>query len=764
VVILTPDSPIEGDSRTESEETVRCVRVEATVEIPPGAEVQLTIHYKADGKSPVKSQVVSLTGGSETTRKHISFDLENLPVALNLLGWVRQAWGWMLSFSTRPDYLFVGALLVYFLLRLIRLQDFPIFFFTDEAVHTIQAADLVHNGFTGAMNEFLPTFFKNGGMYNLGVSVYLQVIPVLLGTHSVFMTRLVSVTVTLLAAASLGLIFAQAHNEKRGWLAILILSIIPAWFYHSRTAFETAEAVSFYAVFLLGYLKYRNGDFRWLYVSLVAAVLSFYSYSPARVVIAVLGVCLLVSDARFHWGNRKKFWLPLLIGVILSLPYFRFLYLHPGENQHHLELLGSYWIKPEPLSWKLLEFLKVYIQGLNPVYWFLPNTADLPRHIMKGMGHLGWYFLPFFAGGLLIALKKWKDPNYRLMLLALIAAPTGAAVAMIGITRALFMVIPATFFICIGLDYGLDWIRKVTKIQKPIDTLVFLLLAVINVVFLDTVLTEGPLWFTDYGMGGMQYGGEQVFGRINEMHKKDPNLHINLSPDWANGADVLARFHMGDPVPIEMSSMDAYINEIRPFAEDTVFVMPPDDFRKVINSGKFDPMQVTDVIFYPDGTPGFIFAHLKYTETARLAFEHDKSSRNTLDAEQVNINGLIADAASSRLDMGGLQSIFDNDPATLIRSVEANPLVVEIIFPQPRKISTVSVLVGGSATQVSVYAMTEGSDKPYATNITVGEEPLVRKVDLPLHVEKSVTRLRLEIETVHDGEPNHVHLWDVSFE
>jgi hypothetical protein len=57
--------------------------------------------------------------------------------------------------------------------------------------------------------------------------------------------------------------------------------------------------------------------------------------------------------------------------------------------------------------------------------------------------------------------------------------------------------------------------------------------------------------------------------------------------------------------------------------------------------------------------------------------------------------------------------------------------------------------------------MTEGSDKPYATNITVAEEPLVRKVDLPLYIEKPVTRLRLEIDTFHDGEPTHVHLWDV---
>jgi hypothetical protein len=42
-----------------------------------------------------------------------------------------------------------------------------------------------------------------------------------------------------------------------------------------RTAFETVEAVSFYTIFLLGYIRYRNGEFRWLYVSLVSAAMAF---------------------------------------------------------------------------------------------------------------------------------------------------------------------------------------------------------------------------------------------------------------------------------------------------------------------------------------------------------------------------------------------------------------------------------------------------------------------------------------------------------
>ena len=574
-----PASPLKGDTRTGSIESTRqTARVEATVELPPGAEVVLTVKYKADEQSVVQTQVVNLSGGPEPTTRHLIFDLLSGERKFNIKQALRTSWAWFAKNAPTPAGLFVAAVLVYYILRLIRLADYPIFFFTDEAVHTMLAFDLVKNDFIGGGEEFLPTFFKSGSTFNAGFPVYLQVLPVLMGIRSIFVTRFLSTTVTLLAAIGLGGIYSQVHNKKRAWLAVLVLSIIPAWFYHSRTAFETVEAVSFYTIFLLGYIKYRDGEFRWLYFSLLGVVMAFYSYSPARVVMAATAVCLLISDARYHWENRKQLWKPFLLGLVLSLPYFRFLYLHPGENQHHLELLNSYWVKSEPITWKLLQFGKEYLQGLNPVYWFLPNHKDLSRHVMEGIGHLAWYFLPFFTGGFILSLGKWKDPKYRVMIFALFMAPTGAAVAEIGITRAMFMVIPAAFFITIGFEYCIEWFLTKINARKTYDVVFFLLFVGLNFLFLDKVLTEGPVWHKGYGMAGMQYGAGQVFGRIAEIREKDPKVPIVLSPDWANGTDVLARFFLGDPVPIDMASMDAYTINHETFEPDTIFVMPPDDY------------------------------------------------------------------------------------------------------------------------------------------------------------------------------------------
>jgi hypothetical protein len=756
-----PETNAQGETRITTDANPGHVRVEATVDLPPGAEVQITIQYRSSAGAPQREQVINLEGGKEPIQKKLLFELEKIPEKLRFFERVLQKIPTRIKTIPLPFILLGAAIVVYYLVRLIRLSDFPIFFFTDEAVHTILASDLVRDGFKGSGGELFPTFFKSGSTYNAGFPVYLQVIPVLLGIRSVFVTRFISVTVTLLAAIGTGIIFSEVHNRRRAWLAVLVLSIVPAWLYHSRTAFETVEAVSFYTIFLMGYLKYRNGSYRWLIVSVLAAALAFYSYSPARVVMAFIGILLLISDFNYHRKMLRHLWQPLVTGMILIVPYLRFLYLHPGENERHLQLLNSYWIGNQPITWKIFQFLKIYIQGMNPFYWFIPNDVDLPRHVMSGMGHLGWFFFPFFLAGLIITIKKWKQPGYRLLIFALLAAPAGAAVAEIGITRAMFMVIPAAIFTAIGLDYLFDRMQSYFKIVKNREIYLFLFLVLVNFAFLDFVLTNGPLWHRNYGMNGMQYGGQQVFDRIAEIRKRDPHVPIVLSPDWANGTDTLARFFMGDPVPIELASMDAYIENQRSFPANTIFIFTPDDFNKVISSGKFNPMEVVDVLFYPDGTPGFTFAHLKYNSTAKWEFEQEIESRTYMDWAEVTLNGESVKAASSRLDMGILQSVFDNDEKTLVRSLVANPLIVEISFPEPKTYHTALVSIGGSASQISIYVIPEGSTTPLAASISVEDSSTTRTISLPIPTSLAFSRMRVELRTIRDGEPSHVHLWDI---
>ena len=149
------------------------------------------------------------------------------------------------------------AIAVYLLTHLVGLTRFPIYFFSDEAIQTVAAANLVRDNLRDEEGTFLPTYFKNGPYYNLSTSVYSQVLPYLIFGKSVYTTRGTSVLISLLAAISISLMLRTIFKVPYWWAGVLLISIAPAWFLHSRTAFETVLIVSFYAMFIYAYLLYR---------------------------------------------------------------------------------------------------------------------------------------------------------------------------------------------------------------------------------------------------------------------------------------------------------------------------------------------------------------------------------------------------------------------------------------------------------------------------------------------------------------------------
>ena len=72
------------------------------------------------------------------------------------------------SLLTLPNILLALAVVIYLVVRLIGLSDYPIFFFTDEAVQTVLAQDFIRDGLRGYDGELFPTFFYNSFQYNLG--------------------------------------------------------------------------------------------------------------------------------------------------------------------------------------------------------------------------------------------------------------------------------------------------------------------------------------------------------------------------------------------------------------------------------------------------------------------------------------------------------------------------------------------------------------------------------------------------------------------
>ncbi|MDZ4158920.1 MAG: glycosyltransferase family 39 protein [Anaerolineaceae bacterium] len=673
--------------------------------------------------------------------------------------------GWLLQRLTLESGLFLLALLVYLFTRLIGLQEFPIYFFTDEAAQTLLAADLVRDGFHGYDGQFLPTYFLNVYQYNLSASVYIQVLPYLLFGASVWVTRATSALLSLVAAVSVGLTVRKIFRSKHAWVAVMLLSITPAWILHSRTAFETSLATSFYAGFLYLYLCYRQGSHRSLYPAIVLSALTFYTYSPIRLVVLLTAALLFFTDLRYHWQVRRHVLWGLGLALLLAAPEVRFQLTHPGENLQHLQVLNSYWVKPLPLDVKLMTYFKQYLTGLDPAYWYLPGSGDLARHLMKGYGHVLLATLPAALAGIWSCLRRWRSPEHRALLISLLTAPSGAALVGIGITRALVMVVPLAILSGLGIATAVEWLQSRWKAaRRVLLLLLFSLLALFNLRMLQDALINGRFWFTDYGLGGMQYGAVQVFNEIEDYLERSPSTRIILSPSWANGTDMLARFFFNDPLPFEVGSIVGSMEREQALDDQTLFIMIPDEYQKVLESEKFTRVQVEKTLPFPDGRPGFYFVRLRYVDGVESIFEAEREQRRKLLEHKLVVGGIPALVKYSYLDMGSIDLVFDGDSNTLVRTLEANPLQVQVEWSKSRQVERVSVRIGGTATKVQVRLQNADGKELIHASQTVGDEPNPRTLTFALGNAYEANRLLISVTSINSPEPAHVHLWEVTVE
>lgn len=658
---------------------------------------------------------------------------------------------------------FGAALGLYLLVRLIGLVQFPIYFFTDEAIQTLLAADFLRDGFKNAFGEFLPTYFKNVYQYNLSVSVYLQVIPYLLFGKSVFVTRLIPMLFTLLAAGSVGLILRNAFHLPYWWSATLLLSVMPAWFLHSRTAFEAPLMVSFYAAALLVYLRYRLVSPGSLYGALILFALAFYSYSPGQVVVVTTGLLLLFSDLRYHWQHREIALRGLGLLILLVVPYLRFRLNHPLAVEEHLSNLSSYWLQPLSFGEKLKTFLEEYRYGLSPQYWYIPNERDLPRHLMKGYGHLYQMTFPLLALGLLVALRNWRSAAHRVVLAAFLAAPVGGALVQVSITRLLVMVIPASLLAGLGVSTLLTWLERWRNWRGLYSLLLFGLLALANTNMLRNALVNGPTWYTNYGLGGMQYGAQQLFSEVNRYTAQNPEKTVVISTSWANGADVLATFFLNTETTrrsIRLGSIEQFIDSLQPLDPDMTVVMTDAEYQLARQSGKFAEIQVERVIPYPDGSPGFLFAHLQYIEDVTRLFEQEKLARRELLTDEIVIDGVPAQVRYSYLDMGNIQEVFDTDRKSVTRTREANPYVIEVIFSEPRQIRGLSIVIGSTEAILTVQVTPPGGQSvQYQGNLFGSIEFPESFLDFGEII--LAQSIKIELKDLRQAEPAHVHIWEI---
>jgi hypothetical protein len=350
------------------------------------------------------------------------------------------------------------------------------------------------------------------------------------------------------------------------------------------------------------------------------------------------------------------------------------------------------------------------------------------------------------------------------LFVVLLLVPIGGAAVARGVTRILIMLIPLLLFAGLGLDWLVEKIHSRWRIATIVlDVALFCVLAWFNVYLLEDALKNGPLWDTDYGMSGVQYGAVQIAEKIPEfLARQHQPVHLIVSPTWANGTDMVMRFFFGTPLPFEIGNIDTFTNTYTPLSEDTVLLMTQEEITRLEESGKFTDVRILDRIPFPNGEPGFSFVKLQYVHNIRTIFRAEAEAREGLQVEELPVDGVPAEVSYSYLDMGSINEIFDHDEATLIRTMEANPLEIRIKYSRPLNIDGCTALIGGTASDLALSLYDRKGILLGQYQLAVDETPLPRSIDFEMVPQNGVQEIRFLLKNSQDDEPAHVHLWEIT--
>ncbi|HLO14229.1 MAG TPA: glycosyltransferase family 39 protein [Anaerolineales bacterium] len=734
-------------------------RVTITAELPPGTLLTLTIHTEADGKTSVNQQYRLPLPSSRSISQSYSSGLRI---------WLDKLLAQGIVIARHPGRVLLGVTVVIYLLVIgSRLSDFPIYFFGDEAIQAVFAERLISNNWISVNTDRIPIYVEAAGnRWTPLISMYFHAIAIELFGKSIFVTRFTTGLIGMLGAISVCLILKKIFNSPIWWSGMLIMLSMPAWFLHSRTAFETVMSTGFYGLFLLFYLLYRTRSPKYLFGAIIFGAIVFYSYSNSQAVLLCLTGLLFLNDIHYHWENRKTLLQGLVLLLVVAIPFIIFRIKEPNAIATHLRAVDSYLVQDIPLSTKLQMFMAKYLYGLSPQYWALANTKDLIRHRMQGFAHIsGWVYLLMLIG-VVIALRHVREPAYRVVLLSALATPVGAAALDIAITRVLSFVVPASIL----AGFGLSWVREKIPAQIPkwtFDISMLVILSLLSLRLLNIALIQGPFWTNDYGLYGLQYGAKQIFqDTVPRYLASDPDNRIYISSTWANGADNFISYFIPSQQRsrVQMFGIESALQEKLQFDPKQYFILTPPEYQRAVDSKYFKEIRVDKIINYPNNQPGFYIVQLTYVDNIDEIFAAQENALNQPVEGEVTIDGQLAKVTYSRIDAGQLKDMFDGDFFTLMRGARANPFLLDITFPKARSLSK---FIGDFSTMdftitFTLYPPNNGAPVVY--------EATQHNVTIDAHVEvifdrgpTQVQRLKLEIKNLLAGHKANIHLRELKF-
>ena len=350
-----------------------------------------------------------------------------------------------------------GLLLLAAALRLYRLQDFPAGYHNDE----VTDAHIIETVVAGRYAIFFPEDTGSEPFYMYWSAPFVAVLG-----HTVFALRLPSVFLAMIALCAVWVLVRRLLGRLAAGVALGAMTVSWWGLLLGRITLHVAPVVPWVALAMYFFARatlYASRSTLHFALAGCFFALAFNSYTAARVM-PILIVALLVYLALVRRDVLRGSWRGLLIMLavtaILCAPLIFYLVTHPDAKQLSYsgfdvdqpvaDLLSG---KPQLLMETTLQTLGMFGVTSDPLVYY-----DLPgRTLFEPVGTV------LFWMGVALALWRWRDPRYGLVLIGWIVTLLPGMLSQPAPNYARTVGAMAFAFIFPGIVLDLMWQRAEAK-------------------------------------------------------------------------------------------------------------------------------------------------------------------------------------------------------------------------------------------------------------------------------------------------------------
>ena len=345
------------------------------------------------------------------------------------------------------------------LLRLVKIQDWPIGFNQDEASIAYEAYSIANYGIDRNGKQ-LPVHLISWGSGQNALYAYLAIPFIKIFGNTIFAARLPMALIGCLTMSLFALIIYKSKlNKQQKLLAIFVAAVFPWHAIKSRWGLESNlfPDLIFYAA-LCFYCFLKTQKKRHLICSAIILGLSTYAYGTSYVYVPVFLVALIaffsikkqlkISHSLIFAGTTTAIALPMIAFVIIN--YF---------NLPEFKLFGIFTVPRLDYN-RFTEitsvngnFAKNCIKNLitSAKITFFQDDG-LPLNRVPHFGIFYFFSLPFIIYGMILSAKnRFANISQKINLSALIAAVIVSAMVDPNINRINILWMPLFFYLCEGL-------------------------------------------------------------------------------------------------------------------------------------------------------------------------------------------------------------------------------------------------------------------------------------------------------------------------